>query len=63
MSYGYTNARVHFLRVKKTRENWVSMKKVHDGLGAKNMPDLILKEIYGMYETKSLQMNKLKNKK
>ena len=60
MSYGYTNARVHFLRVKKTRENWVSMKKVHDGLGAKNMPNLILKEIYGMYETKKLTNEQIK---
>ena len=60
MSYGYTNARVHFLRVKKARENWVSMKKVHDGLSAKNMPDLILKEIYGMYETKKLTNEQIK---
>ena len=28
------------------------MKNVQDGLGVKNMPDLILKEIYGIYETK-----------
>ena len=36
------------------------MKKVHDGLGAKNMPDLILKEIYGMYETKKLTNEQIK---
>ena len=36
------------------------MKKVHDGLGAKNMSDLILKEIYGMYETKKLTNEQIK---
>ena len=30
------------------------MKDVHKGLSGKNMPDLILKEIYGIYETKNL---------
>ena len=30
------------------------MKNVHKGLGVKNMSDLILKEIYSIYETKNL---------
>ena len=30
------------------------MKDVHQGLGFKNMSDLILKEIYEVYETKNL---------
>ena len=30
------------------------MKDVHNGLGVKNMSDLILKEIYSIYETKNL---------
>ena len=30
------------------------MKDVHQGLGFKNMSDLILKEIYDVYETKNL---------
>ena len=51
---GYKNAGVHFLRVRKTGEIWSSMKDVHKGLGVKNMSDLILKEIYGIYETKNL---------
>ena len=29
------------------------MKNVQDGLGFKSMSDLILKEIYGIYETKN----------
>ena len=28
------------------------MKNVHDGLGVKNMSDLVLKEIYGKYGKK-----------
>ena len=39
------------------------MKNVHNGLGVRNMSDLILKEIYGKYQIKTLQMNKLKNTK
>ena len=29
------------------------MKNVHDGLGVKNMSDLVLKEIHGICETKN----------
>ena len=50
----YKNAGVHFLRVRKTGEIWSSMKDVHKGLGVKNMSDLILKEIYGIYEIKNI---------
>ena len=48
----YKNAKVDFLRVRKTDEIWVSMKNVHDGLGVNNMSGLVLKEIYGKYEKK-----------
>ena len=51
---GYKNAGVHFLRVRKTGEIWPSLKNVHKGFGVKNMSDLILKEIYGIYGTKIL---------
>ena len=40
---GYTNARVDLLIIKKTGKIWVSMKNVHNGLGVKNMSDLIFK--------------------
>ena len=39
------------------------MKNVHDGLGVNNMPGLVLKEIYGKYEKKTLQTMKLRNTK
>ena len=61
---GYKNASVHFLRVRKTSKIWPSMKDVHKGLGVKNMCDLILKEIYGIHETKNLtnkQIKKMQN--
>ena len=50
----YKNAGVHFLRIRKTGEICSSMKHVYKGLGVKNMSDLILKQIYGIYETKNL---------
>ena len=51
---GYKNAGVHFLRVRKTGKILSSMKNVHKGFGVKNVSDLILKEIYSIYETKNL---------
>ena len=49
---GYKNAKVHFLKIRKTGEIWVSMKNIGDGLGVKNISNLVLKEIYGIYEKK-----------
>ena len=59
----YKNAKVDFLRVRKTDEIWVSMKNVHDGLGVNNMSGLVLKEIYGKYEKKTLQTMNVRNTK
>ena len=44
---GYKNAGVHFLKIKKTGEIWPSLK------GVKNISDLVLKEMYGICETKN----------
>ena len=60
---GYKNAGVHILRVRKTGKIWASMKNVQDVLGVKNMSDVILKEIYGIYETEDLRKSRLKNTK
>ena len=60
---GYVKAGVHPLVIKKTGEIWVSLKNAQNGLGVKNMSDLILKEIYGIHGTKSLRRSKLKNTK
>ena len=60
---GYKNPGVDLLRIKKTGEIWTKMKDVQDGLGVKNMSDLVLKEIYGIYKTKSLTKEQIKRYK
>ena len=50
---GYKNANVEFLTIKTTSEIWVSMKDVGSGIGVKSISDLVLKEIYGICETKN----------
>ena len=47
----YENAKVHFIQVKSNL--WVSTKDVENGLGVKNISDLVLKEIQGHYEKKN----------
>ena len=39
------------------------MENVQDGLRVQNISDLVLKEIYSIYKTKTLQKIKLKNTK
>ena len=39
------------------------MKNVHNGLGVKNIFDLILKEIYGLYKTKNLTKKQIRKYK
>ena len=51
---GYKNADVHILKVRETNEIWPSMKDCGSGMGVKNISDLVLKEIYGIYGTKNL---------
>ena len=50
---GYKNANVESLTIKIISEIWVSMKDVGSGIGVKNISDLVLKEIYGICETKN----------
>ena len=44
---------LRFLQKKTTTEIWVSMKDVGSGIGVKNISDLVLKEMYGICETKN----------
>ena len=53
---GYENAKV--ISLKKNGNLWVIMKDVKEGLGVKNMSDLVLKEIYGVHRKKN---NKRRN--
>ena len=39
------------------------MKNVHDGLGAQNISDLVLKEIYSVYKTKKPSKDQFKKDK
>ena len=50
---GCENSNVEFLTIKTTNEIWVNMKDVGSGIGVKNISDLVLKEIYGICETKN----------
>ena len=49
----YANAGVHTITVKNKKLFWVKMIDVQKGLGFKNMPGLVKKEIYGIFETKN----------
>ena len=53
---GYENANVISLK-NKNGDLWVIMNYVKDGLGVKNMSDLVLKEIYGAYGKKINKRN------
>ena len=57
----YKNANVEFLTIKTTSKIWVNMKDVESGMNVKNISDLVLKEIYGICETKNPTKNKLMN--
>ena len=57
----YKNANVEFLTIKTTSEIWVNMKDVGSGIGVKNISDSVLKEIYGICETKNPAKSKLMN--
>ena len=50
---GYKNANVNFLIITTTSEILVNMKDVGSGMGVKNISDLVLREIYGICETKN----------
>ena len=60
---GYKNVGVDFLKIKKTGEIWTKMEGVLNGLGVQNISDLVLKEIYGIYKTKSLTKEQIKRYK
>ena len=62
----YKNAKVDFLTIKTTSEIGLSMKNVGSGMAVKNISDLVLKEIYGICETKipsKKQVNEYKMRK
>ena len=56
---GRENANVICLK-NNNGDLWVIMKDIKDGLGVKNISDLVLKETYGVYEKKSLTKEEIK---
>ena len=57
---GYKNAKVDVKIVRETSEIWVSMKDVGNGIGVQNICDLVLKETYGIFETKTPTKEQIK---
>ena len=60
---GQKNAKVDFLTITATSEIWVNVKDVRSGMGVKNISDLVLKEIYGICETKKPRKKQVKEYK
>ena len=57
---GYKNANFNCLKIRETDELWISIKDVGNGLVVKNISDLLLKEIYGIYGKKKLTKEETK---
>ena len=60
---GYKNGNAAFLAIKTTNEIQVSMKDTGNGIGVKNISDLILKEIYGICEKRNPSKEQLNEHK
>ena len=58
---GYENAVICLKN--KNGNLWVIIKDIKDGLGVKNISDLVLKEIYGAYGKKHLTKEEIKYNK
>ena len=49
---GYKNTSVEFLTIKTTSEIWVRMKNVGSDIGVKNISDIVLKDIWYLWNKK-----------
>ena len=56
----YKNAQVHTITVKNKELFWVKMIDIQFGLKIKNIPDLVRREICGIFETKYLSEQRKK---
>ena len=61
--YEYYTYDIHFFKIRKTGKTWASIKDSGEGLGVKNISDLVLKEIYHIYEKRELTKEEIKNYK
>ena len=59
----YTEPNVCTIKIGNKKLFWVKMNDVQNGLGVKNMSDLVRKEIHGIFETKNPTKDQVKKYK
>ena len=59
----YTNAKVCTIKVSSKKIFWVRMYDVQEGIGVKNMSDLVRKEIRGIFRSKNPIKDQIKKYK
>ena len=59
----YTDAKVCTIKIGNKNLFWVKVNDVQNGLGVKNMSDLVRKEIHGIFETKNPTKDQVKKYK
>ena len=59
----YTEPNVFTIKIGNKNLFWVKMNDVQNGLGVKNMSDLVRKEIHGIFETKNPTKTQVKKYK
>ena len=58
-----TNAKVHTIKVGNRELFWVKMIDVQNGLGMKNISDLVRKEVHGIFKTNNPTKKQVKEYK
>ena len=56
----YADAGVHAITIRDKKLFWVEMIDAQNGLGLKNISDLLRKEMYGIFETKNISKEQKK---
>ena len=59
----YTDANVCTIEIGNKRLFWVKINNIQNGLGIKNMSDLVRKEIHGIFETRDPTKDRVKKYK
>ena len=59
----YANAKVYTITVGNRELFWVRIYDAQKGMSVKNMPDLVRKEIHGIFETKNPTKNQIRKYK
>ena len=59
----FTNAKVHTITISNRRLFWVRMYDVQEGLGIKNISDLVRKGIHGIFDSNNPTKDQIRNYK